>query len=167
MLLKWETAWEQNNAGFAVERNVNGAWEQVGWVASLAQNGNSDVMLNYTFMDNNNIKGITQYRIRQVDIDSKSTYSVIRSVRGDGQIGKTIIYPNPSNNGKVNVVFEDASVTREIAVSDMSGRLIRQIRGITNNNITIDNLNPGMYTIRIVSVETGEQVVQKIVVNKR
>ncbi|MFZ9387120.1 MAG: T9SS type A sorting domain-containing protein [Chitinophagaceae bacterium] len=167
VLLKWETAWEQNNAGFAVERNVNGAWQQVGWVATQAQNGNSDVMLSYTFMDNNNIKGITQYRIRQVDIDQKSTYSAIRSVRGEGQIGKTIVYPNPSNNGKVNVVFEDASVTREIAVSDMSGRVVRQIRGISNNNITIENLNPGMYTIRIIAVETGEQVVQKIVVNKK
>lgn len=165
--LKWETASEQNNSGFAVERNVNGNWEQIGWVPTQAQNGNSDVMLVYTFNDINNTKGISQYRIRQVDIDAKSKLSETRSVRGDGQIGKTIVYPNPSNNGKVNILFEDASVTREVSVSDMSGRVVRQMKGITNNNITIENLNPGMYTVRIVAIETGEQVVEKVVVNKR
>ncbi len=167
VILKWETAMEKNNSGFAIERNVNGSWQQIGWLPTQALNGNSDALLTYTYMDNNNIKGISQYRIRQVDFDARSTFSAIRSVRGEGQLGKTIVYPNPSNNGKVNVVFEDASVTREIAVTDMSGRMVRQMKGITNNNITIENLNPGMYTIRIVAIETGEQVVEKIVVNKR
>ncbi|MFZ9387122.1 MAG: lamin tail domain-containing protein [Chitinophagaceae bacterium] len=167
VLLKWETASEKNNSGFAVERNVNGSWEQIAWVPSQAANGNSDVLLAYTYMDYNNIKGITQYRIRQVDIDQKSMFSAIRSVRGEGQLGKTIVYPNPTNNGRVNIVFDDASMTREISVMDMSGRVVRQIRSITNNNITIENLNPGMYTIRIVGLETGEQAVHKVVVNKR
>lgn len=166
VVLRWETASEQNNSGFALERNVNGSWEQIAWVPSQALNGNSGATLSYSYNDVNTTKGISQYRIRQVDIDAKSKYSDIRSVRGEGQLGKTIVYPNPSNNGKVNVVFEDASVTRDISVSDMSGRVVRQLKGITNNNITIDNLAPGMYTIRIVAAETGEQVVEKLVVNK-
>ncbi len=49
----------------------------------------------------------------------------------------------------------------------MSGRTLKQINNVTNNNITIDNLQPGMYTLRILVPETGEQTVQKIVVNKR
>lgn len=167
VMLRWETASEQNNSGFAIERNVNGNWEQIGWVPTQAQNGYSESVLVYSYNDLNNIKGISQYRIRQVDFDAKSKLSETRAVRGDGQIGKTIVYPNPSNNGKINVVFEDASVTREVSVSDMSGRVIRQMKGITNNNITIENLNPGMYTIRIVAIETGEQAVEKVVVNKR
>jgi hypothetical protein len=165
--MRWETASEQNNSGFAVERNTGGNWEQIGWVPTQAAGGNSDALLTYTFNDINNIKGITQYRIRQVDIDAKSTYSMVRSVRGEGQLGKTIVYPNPSNDGKVNVVFEDASVTRDVSVMDMSGRVVRQMKGIINNNVTIDNLQPGMYTLRITAIETGEQAVEKVVVNKR
>lgn len=165
--LTWSTASEQNNSGFAVERNTNGSWVQIAWVPTQAANGNSDALLNYSYIDQNSIKGITQYRIRQVDFDAKSSYSMIRSVRGLGQLGSTIVYPNPSANGKVNIVFENTSVTREISIADMSGRVVRQIKGITNNNITIENLNPGMYTVRIVAIETGEQVVEKIVVNKR
>ena len=167
--LKWSTSMELNNSGFQIERKIGSSdnWETIGFVATQAQGGNSNDLLQYSYNDLNAAKAITQYRLRQVDFDANATYSVIRSVRGEGQLGKTIVYPNPSNNGKINVVFEDAAVTREISVSDMSGRLVRQIRGISNNNITIENLNPGMYMIRIVAVETGEQVVEKVIVNKR
>jgi hypothetical protein len=167
VLLRWETSSEINNSGFAVERNMNGAWEQIAFINSQATNGNSDHLLTYTYNDLNNTMGITQYRIKQVDFDNKSKYSEIRSVRGDGQIGKTIVYPNPTADGRVNVVFEDASVTRNIAVVDMSGRIITQSSNITNNNITIGNLMPGMYSLRVMVPETGEQTVLKIVVNKR
>jgi len=167
VLLKWETASEQNNSGFAVERNISGLWEQVAFIPSQAANGNSNDALSYQFTDLNNTKGITQYRIRQVDFDTKSKYSEIRSVRGDGQKGKIIIYPNPSTNGKVNVVFEETNVTRDISVVDMTGRTVKQIKGVTNNNITIDNLTPGMYTLRVFVPATGDQTVGKIMVNKR
>lgn len=167
VVLKWETASELNNSGFAIEKNVNGVWEQVVFVGTRAINGNSDQVLSYSYTDLNNEKGITQYRIRQIDIDAKSKFSEVRAVRGDGQVGKTIVFPNPSNDGKVTVLFEDAAVVREVTVIDMSGRTIKQMRGITNNNITIENLTSGMYTLRVLIPATGEQVVEKIVVNKR
>jgi len=81
-------------------------------------------------------------------------------------LGQVILFPNPSADGKVTVSFEDAS-TRDIAVSDMSGRVIRHIKGVSTNSITIENLTPGMYMLRVVDPATGEQVVSKIVVNKR
>ena len=121
----------------------------------------------YQFVWCGNEKGISQYRIKQIDIDAKSKYSEVRAVRGEGQAGKTTVYPNPSNDGKVNVVFEDATVSREVSVMDMSGRIVKQFRGVTNNNITIDNLTPGMYSLRVFVPATGEQVVEKIIVNKR
>ena len=66
-------------------------------------NGNSNSPLTYVLTDFNNSKGISQYRLRQVDIDGKQAYSMIRSVRGEGQKSNTIIYPNPSGDGKVNI----------------------------------------------------------------
>ncbi|HRG83000.1 MAG TPA: T9SS type A sorting domain-containing protein [Chitinophagaceae bacterium] len=167
VLLTWETSMEKNNSGFAVERNINGNWQQIAWVPSQALGGNSDAPLVYTLSDLNNIKGVSQYRIRQVDFDAKSKYSEVRSVRGDGQLGQTIVYPNPTNNGKVNIIFEEGSLKRDISVFDMSGREIQQMKAVTTNNITIENLTPGMYMVRIIAVETGEQVVEKVVVNKR
>jgi hypothetical protein len=166
VLVKWETTSEQNNTGFAVERNINGNWQQVAFVPTQAVSGNSDIKLSYSYIDVNLTRGISQYRIKQIDIDAKAKYTEVRSVRGDGQPGKIIVYPNPSNDGRVNIVFEDVRGTRNISVTDMSGRVIKQINGITNNNIQIDKLLPGMYSLRIMVVENGEQTVEKIIVNK-
>ena len=166
--INWSTATEQNNSGFAIERNVNGSWEQIAFVASQAFNGNSSTLLNYSFADFNNVKGVSQYRIKQIDLDAKAKYSDIKAVAGESQSGKTVVYPNPSDNGKVNVVFENGTATsRDVTVTDMSGRIVKTLRGVTNNNVTIENLNPGMYSLRVVVPATGEQSVEKIVVNKR
>jgi hypothetical protein len=165
--LSWSTALEINNYGFYVERNVNGKWSPAGFVPSQAVGGNSESLLSYSFVDLNNVKGITQYRIRQVDIDGRFKYTEIRTVRGEDQAIRLTVYPNPSVDGRVNVVFDDAVAVRNVSVLDMSGRVVRQVNGITNNNITIENLNPGMYTVRVVVPETGAQGVQKIIVNKR
>ena len=110
---------------------------------------------------------MTQYRIRQVDQDSRYKYSIIRAVRGDGQAGSTVVYPNPTSNGRVTVVFDDASVTRDISLFDMTGRAIKQWKNVNNNNIQIENLVAGVYSLRIVVPATGELSVEKIVVNKR
>jgi hypothetical protein len=168
VLLKWETETEENSKEFAVQRKLgNGPWVTVGNVQSKAINGTSTLPLSYEYTDYNNTKGVSQYRLKQIDLDSKSAFSPIRSVRGDGQKGKTIVYPNPSSDGKINIVFEDAGTVRDVSVMDMSGRMIRQWKGITNNNIQMENLNAGFYSVRIVNAETGEQVVEKFVVNKR
>jgi len=163
--LKWETASETNNAGFAVLRNVNGIWVNVGFVPTQSANGNSGMPLTYTFTDDNTYAGITQYRLRQVDLDGKERYSNIRSVRGYGQKGKTIVYPNPSN-GDLNVVFEDSKGTRDVTLLDMSGRTVMQWKAITGNTLQINNLGDGMYSLRIVVRETGDLQTEKIIVNK-
>ena len=166
--LKWETAFEQNNSGFEVQRMTgNGEWQTLATITSQGINGNSQSPLAYLYSDINNARGISQYRIKHVDLDGKSKYTEIRAVRGEGQIGKTIIYPNPTTVGKVNVVFEDATVIRDVSLIDMTGRVLQQWKGVTNNNIQIDNLTPGMYSLRIVVPETGERTLEKIVVNKR
>ncbi|HLG39146.1 MAG TPA: T9SS type A sorting domain-containing protein [Chitinophagaceae bacterium] len=168
VILRWETASEQNSRGFDVQRFIgSGNWESIGFVSSKAINGISSSALSYDLTDINNTKGVSQYRVLQLDLDGKSSFSSIRSVRGDGQTGKTIVYPNPSNNGKANIVFEDGNTTRDIKVSDMNGRTIRQWQSVTNNNIQLENLNAGFYTVKILNRETGEQTIEKLIVNKR
>ena len=166
--LKWTTAMESNNLGFEIQRLIgNGTWQTLSFITTQAVAGNSSSDLTYTYTDLNQTKGISQYRIKQIDIDKRSKFSEIRAVRGDGQKGKTIIYPNPSSDGKVNIIFEDVNGSRDVSVSDITGRVIKQIKGITTNNILVDNLTGGIYTVRIVNNETSEQEVQKFVVNKR
>lgn len=165
VLLKWTTASEFNNSGFAVERNTNDNWQEIAFIPSLANGGNSDIPINYLYNDINTANGIIQYRLRQVGFDMQSKYSNIVAVRGENQPGKIIIYPNPTE-GSVNVVFETADASRDVSLTDMAGRVISQWRQLTVNNIRIDNLKSGVYLLRVITIETGEQQVEKIVVSR-
>ncbi len=165
--LKWVTATEANNTGFELQKQIGtGSWQTIAFVPSQAPAGNSNSELYYTYNDFNNSKGISNYRLRQVDFDGKFKYSDIRSVRGESQISKIIVYPNPSFDGKANVVFEDANGIRDVSLIDMNGRIMKQWKGVTNN-IQIDNLSPGIYGLRVIIRETGEQSIEKIVVKNR
>jgi hypothetical protein len=162
--LKWTTASEQNNKGFYVQRNVGGEWKNVAFVFSAADGGNSTSDLSYAFNDANTEKGISQYRILQVDFDGKAMFSDIRAIRGESIISKITVYPNPSTDGKVNVVFESTSV-RDVLVNDLQGRLIKRFAGVAGNTLVIDNLKKGFYSIKITDRNTAATAVEKVVVN--
>lgn len=164
--LQWETSFEQNNNGFALERLNNGSWTQIAFIPSHMPNGNSTSKLVYKYEDINASKTISQYRIRQIDFDGRFEYSEIRSVAGEAQLGKLIVYPNPSDNGRVSVVLEETKGLHDALLTDISGRTIKQWKGISNN-FTIDNLNPGLYHLRILSRETGKQTIEKILITKK
>jgi len=166
VLVKWETATEENNRGFVLQRKTgNGAWVQAAFIPSKANGGNSSSTLSYTFTDLNNSKALTQYRIQQIDFDGKTNISGIRVVRGDGQEEKIIIYPNPSSNGRVMIVFNENKLVRDIILVDMYGKRVKQWRGLTDNNLEIDKLTSGMYLLKVISRESGEQTSTKIVVS--
>lgn len=163
--IKWETSTEINNRGFYIQRNINGSWENIAFVFSQADNGNSNSVLSYSYNDLNTTKGVTQYRIQQVDLDGKARYSEIRSVRGEANISKLLVYPNPTTSGSVNVVFEDQS-PKNVTILDMSGRMIKQYRNVINN-VSVDNLENGIYSIQVTDVSTATISVEKVVVKKR
>jgi hypothetical protein len=165
--LNWQTASECSNAGFVIERNINGQWSEAGFVATKAPGGTSDVTLDYQFIDQNNHKGITQYRIRQNDFNDKTTYSTVRSVQGDGAGPKMVIYPNPSFDGRVQIVFEDAGSSRHVVVSDMNGRIVRQMNNVNSSSVVVDGLNAGLYTARVINQATGESTLQKFVIQQK
>jgi hypothetical protein len=163
--ISWETASEQNNSGFEVQRRIGNAnYETLTFVGSKSADGNSESLLTYNYNDLNPTRGMSHYRIRQVDFDGKASFSEIRAVRGESQSGKTIVYPNPASNGVVNVVFEDVSITRDVTLMDMSGRIMRQWNNVTQNNIRVDNLRTGIYGLRVMDRETGELSFEKIIV---
>lgn len=167
VLVKWETASEQNNKGFHVQRRINGDWENIAFVFSAADNGNSSTPLAYSFNDLNSAKGISQYRILQVDLDGRGRASEIRSVRGEGLSKNLLVYPNPSLNGKVNVVFEESQAPRNVIISDMSGRVVKQYRNVTANNLLVENLETGVYSIQVTDLSSSEVSVEKVIIKKR
>jgi hypothetical protein len=164
--VKWETASEVNNRGFNVQRNTNGEWKNIAFVFSQSNEGTSSSTLFYQYNDLNTAKGVSQYRIQQVDFDGKAAYSEVRSVRGESMKKSIIAFPNPSMDGKVTLILEDNSA-KNVIVSDMSGRIVKQYKNITANNLSIDMLQSGMYSIQVTDLSTAEITVEKVVIKKR
>jgi hypothetical protein len=163
--LEWKTASENNNKGFEVQRYTgNGAWETIAFAATKAVNGNSDIELQYTYTDNNTVKGVSQYRIRQVDLDGKSSYSVTRLVYGEAQNSGIVVYPNPGTGGRINALFTGTGNLRNITIADASGRIVRQWKSVADNNVKAENLAPGFYTISVAEQETGTTIMQKFII---
>lgn len=50
---------------------------------------------------------------------------------------------------------------------DINERIISQWKKIMGNILQIENLGTGFYIVRIIDSETGEQIVEKIVVKNR
>jgi hypothetical protein len=166
--LKWTTASEADNKGFYIERrNAGGEWATAGFIASSAMNGNSQQELDYSFADINTYNTITEYRIKQMDINDKASYSVTRPVKGYGQSGDLIIYPNPSPDGRLNIVFEKLNYPFTLELFDMNGRLIRKWVNYNETRLTMINLQPGIYMIKLWLPETKEQISGKVIVNRQ
>ncbi|HEX7848004.1 MAG TPA: T9SS type A sorting domain-containing protein, partial [Chitinophagaceae bacterium] len=163
--LKWETATEINNRGFVLQRNAGGnKWQDVVFISSQAEGGNSSSPLVYSYNDMNVGRTIVQYRIQQIDMDGKTRLSEIRTVRADGQSLGMIVYPNPSSDGRINIVFPDRAGIRDATLSDMSGRVLNRWTITNGNTIQVSNLQTGVYYVRTISLETRETSVEKIVI---
>ncbi len=165
--LQWTTATESENLGFYIQRILgNGTWQNVGFVRSSALNGNSSSELTYTYTDPNTFKGVSQYRLRQADINGRVSYSEVRAVMGELRTGKLLIYPNPASNGAAKLVF-DGSGVRDVNIMDLNGRILRQWRSVSSDILEINGLNPGMYMIRVTDLQTGVLTSEKLIVSER
>lgn len=162
--LTWETLFELNNDGFEIERRVgSGAYQKIAFVDSKAPGGNGDAF-SYSFEDATNLpKGVSYYRLRQVDLDGNATYSEIKAVRtGNGTIILSV-YPNPSR-GTTNVALPSGVGTYDVSVDDFTGKSIQRFSGLTSSNLQLNNLKPGMYMLRVSIRATGETITERIAV---
>ncbi|HLP36248.1 T9SS type A sorting domain-containing protein [Lacibacter sp.] len=162
--LTWETLFELNNDGFEIERRIgSGAYQKIAFVDSKAPGGNGDAF-SYSFEDATNLpKGVTYYRLRQVDLDGRATYSEIKAVRtGNGTIILSV-YPNPSR-GTTNVALPSGVGTYDVSVDDFTGKSVQRFSGLTSSNLQLNNLKPGMYMLRVSIRATGETITERIAV---
>lgn len=161
--LTWITETENNAKGFAVERRMgNGAYVEIGFVNSKAVSGNSSSTLEYSFSDANlKPSTVAEYRLRQVDLDGKSSYSEIRSVRNGSKNLLLSVYPNPSR-GITNISIPDGVGMVDVSLEDFTGKTIQRYNGINRNNLQLTNMKPGLYVVRVFVRETGEYITERI-----
>jgi hypothetical protein len=161
--LDWKTIQEINNRGFHLERKYEyeNNFTEVAFVPPAALDGNSSSPLQYQKPDGNNFAGKTLYRIKQEDINGRSTYSVVRIVTGANSRQPTIqVWPVPAT-GPVNILVNGLAKADVLLVFDMSGKLIRQQPVQNNTAIQVSNFTPGTYILKLAE---NKDLVQKLVV---
>lgn len=137
--LRWVTTTETNNSGFQVERSSDGLnYQSIGFVGSLSINGNSQTQLKYNFVDASPT-GIKQYyRLKQMDIDGRSTLSNILLIQGEKPTAFEIasVFPNPSRGQVTMLLCAPANETVSIRLMDLAGRILetRQVNVLAGNN---------------------------------
>ncbi|GJQ31995.1 MAG: hypothetical protein HBSAPP04_08340 [Ignavibacteriaceae bacterium] len=93
--LSWTTASESNNAGFQIERSIDGlVFSAVGYVDGK---GTTTQTQNYSFTDRG-VSGKASYRLKQIDLNGEFGYSdvvEVGEVVADYALDQN--YPNPFN----------------------------------------------------------------------
>lgn len=152
--LDWETATEENNDFFTVERSLDGfEWVEIGEVDGA---GTSSEAKSYSLMDTRApISGEIYYRLSQTDFDGATEIFDVRSVnRTIKETDQLIAYPNPASEGFF--IHASPDELESIKVSDYTGKDLTEAIKVqpTDGGVYIDisALEPGLL---IVSTSGG------------
>ncbi|ACT93568.1 T9SS type A sorting domain-containing protein [Dyadobacter fermentans] len=141
--LTWMTASETSNAGFEIQKSVDGKYfEKAGWVDGKGDRGGV-----YSFSDND-LYTTSYYRLKQIDWDESSTFSrIVSIVPMHESIRMAAAYPNPAIDGKVNLKLP--ANTSQLTISDQNGTLISSHLRPNRQEIAILLRQSGIYLFRI------------------
>jgi hypothetical protein len=151
--LKWQTASERNNDYFEVERSKDFSNWKI--IAKVKGNITSNHTLNYTTTDVHPYTGISYYRLKQVDLDGKFSYSAIRKITVDETSMRFHVYPNPADQH----LFISGSIsdTKDFAIFDQYGKDISSLVGKAlydpsqGLRLNVSALRRGVYFVRTLN----------------
>ena len=162
--LNWIAANENTTDYYDIGRKVNDGTYKT--ITTINAKGNA-LESEYSYNDNESVKGLINYQIQIVDKDGNKHYSKIVTVNKKVENTYTI-YPDPAHN-KINVEGENIC---ELDVTDIAGKIMERKRfsvlsGKSNvvRVITIPNIAKGAYLLKIINMD-GTNKVEKFMVDK-
>ncbi|WP_315824253.1 T9SS type A sorting domain-containing protein [Paraflavitalea speifideaquila] len=163
--LSWATAEEQNNSYFEVQKSTTGSdFTAIGKVSPKG-----GVYNQYDFTDATPSAGINYYRLKQVDVDGRSMYSKILTLRSNLDKVEVKAGPNPFA-GNINIYYQlEKAELLQIRLYDQGGRTVKQYTtrsgaGVNTFNITdVNSLPKGNYTLELSgeTVKYRQQIVKQ------
>lgn len=139
-LLRWSTTSEVNNSGFEIERSFDARnFDKIGFLDGKGESKNLET---YQFVDENPYS-VSYYRLKQIDVDGKSTYSRIVQVHSAEQALK--LYPNPA---KDIFTIESKGGAKSIDIYNLNGTKLFEKPALSSQKISTANWPAGAYIIR-------------------
>jgi hypothetical protein len=161
VLLNWAVDQQIDNKGYSIEHSQDGEhWESLGYKENKDDSSLSSA---YTYTDISPEAGKNYYRIEQLDIDGKSSYSETRIITLEAQ-NHIAIWPNPAKD-IVNIQKESNSGVYNLnaQIFDQSGQKVSaSLLHSGMNTVNIGSLPAGYYIVHI-DLSNGESYNQKLV----
>jgi len=135
-VLRWETVSEESNAGFYVERGQYGDFEEVGFVPPATAP--------YLFVDDSPVFGENTYRLRQVDVNGRITYSQLLTLRFQSDFA---LYPVPTRD-LLTIETNTGSyyqVVNSVGQETASGKLFE-----ARTQVLCEDWKSGVYIVRLL-----------------
>jgi hypothetical protein len=159
--LQWATAAEINNDFFTIERSMDGHnWEAISYIHGA---GNANYVINYEFVDQFPVSGISYYRLKQTDFDGKFEYFAPVAVQTHGINAASEIVNVAISQTKMDISIMNENETAMLVVADIRGRIISQQNIMADNfvqNITVDfqrNYTGEVVMVRLVSSDKSDE----------
>lgn len=144
IVVSWQTAIEINADRYIVQRSIDGGpWETQG---SITAAGNTDDHTDYQYIDDQPSTGVLRYRLLQVDLDGKSTYSPTATVKYDAA-AQLQLYPTTADH----IVYLSglATTTASYTIVDVNGQAVQAGDLADRNDINVDQLESGVYFLLV------------------
>jgi hypothetical protein len=156
IILEWQTASEENNEGFEIQKSKDGiAWDILDFVEGK---GTVSVLNTYTSTDRLPTQGSNYYRLKQFDFDGKFEYSKTVFVDFNRLNEVVVVFPNPAKN-QLTIIKGEGEAT----IYNVFGQALKQLT-ISDDQATIqltDLLN-GQYYLQVLQ-ENGTIVTKQFV----
>jgi hypothetical protein len=146
----WTVASQTNNDYFNVQRSIDGYdWEDI---ATIEGAGNSNQMMDYTYIDTDPYMGVSYYRLKQTDYDGNFEIFDPVAVLYEVNIVGLLISPNPVRNAITistdGAIHNDLNIIR---IYDVKGNLMfadNLIGNLENYVINVSEFAAGVYIVK-------------------
>ncbi|WP_221392564.1 M4 family metallopeptidase [Dyadobacter sp. NIV53] len=157
-LLNWTTTSNTGRQYFAVERSSNGRdFVEAG---RIEDNANSAIENTYKFTDSNHPKGISYYRIKQIDKNGKFAYSRIISIEALN-VTELKFFPNPVQS-TLTVELPDPDLRSvDVKIINNAGQEIFNKEKVKSRNgslsLEFGQIPSGTYQVILTAPEQSER----------
>lgn len=122
--VQWATAEEINADVFQIERSEDSrTWRTIGTVKAA---GNSTSVNNYSFVDKNILNKVAYYRIKEIDIDGKHTYTDVKNVTNSVSSSASNVTIIPTGNNVVVNFSKQVTGTVVVRLISFGGQVLAQ-----------------------------------------
>ncbi|MEO1438316.1 MAG: T9SS type A sorting domain-containing protein, partial [Bacteroidota bacterium] len=152
--IEWETAIEIDNDYFVIQRSKD--TRNIEDWAIVPGKGNGEGH-NYTDLDTDPHKGVSYYRLKQVDLDGTATLTDWIAVEfNDSEMVNFGVYPNPSPDGfgVLTLDIPEGESEAQIQLFDMWGRQL------LNSNYPVLGLEDVEIPLQMTKVISGNYVIR-------